>query len=682
MDMSKEMDELRSKAEIIAEATGRTPEAVLEDLLDDGIVNLSNEDSKDKDLVAQLKEAAELIATVQNISAEVSANTVLNGGDNSTEVKVETTLEGDIVDRALESVQRKAEKLKMIIAIVAPILLLLSGGVGLDYFMDNNDNSESPDSSESGYGGCMAVDADNYDSMASWDDGSCYWDNNNNGGGGGPPDCNSDWRWDAVVIRDFDSNGEGFNDDLQIQMTFNDWNKCNLHMEGYFTVEIWDETRGFMWDQYQINNNFHDQYTVDDNHYDLDAGNYVVRVDYHFAESFWEGPSALITIESEDEPIGCDANLINEQAYLLEEDSENDAVRISADVSIVPEQDNCEDRDFSILWQLYQDNTVKYEHTTWEEGESSDPDGADYVYHTWDNVEIGNYSPKVSLFLDGDKLDEKLIAHTISIQGVIQGCTDSEATNYNPEAQNDDGSCEYPPENCEINLYGIQYYSNNTDVTVAYDLDCGYGSETGGYNVSVQLSVSPNGSFDLLDYDVGYHYIEGYIEDIYFLTLSNFTVSNITNYDIKWIALWGESEYIERDWLNQPFTHPEPEPEPEPCENLTLVSNGITLDKNSTNLTLDWKLNHDGPDDISCFVELEVSVTLYQNGTFYDVSDFSKNGVHKIYANETTCLYLDASDVDIFADLPSGTYEVLVKYRIIGETQASQDYFANSVVIS
>ena len=66
MDMSEdELNELRLKAEIIAEATNRTTEAVLEDLLDDGVVNLSNEDSNDKDLVAQLKEAAELIATVQ-----------------------------------------------------------------------------------------------------------------------------------------------------------------------------------------------------------------------------------------------------------------------------------------------------------------------------------------------------------------------------------------------------------------------------------------------------------------------------------------------------------------------------------------------------------------------------------------------------------------------------------------
>src|SRR5210317_1515323 len=105
-------EELRNKAKIIAEATGRTEEKVLEDLLDDGIVNLSNEERKDKDLVQQLKEAAELITTVQSISQEVSENTVLNGGENKTEVKVETTLEGDVVDRAIDSLQRKADNIK------------------------------------------------------------------------------------------------------------------------------------------------------------------------------------------------------------------------------------------------------------------------------------------------------------------------------------------------------------------------------------------------------------------------------------------------------------------------------------------------------------------------------------------------------------------------------------------
>ena len=100
-----DMDELREKAEVIAEATGRSVEAIIEDLLDDGIVNLSNEEKKDKDLVEQLKEAAELITTVQAISQEVSDNTVLNGGENKTDIVVETTLEGDVVDRAIESLQ-------------------------------------------------------------------------------------------------------------------------------------------------------------------------------------------------------------------------------------------------------------------------------------------------------------------------------------------------------------------------------------------------------------------------------------------------------------------------------------------------------------------------------------------------------------------------------------------------
>ncbi len=42
-------EELQEKAEVIAEATGRSVEAVLEDLNDDVVVNLSNEQKNDKD---------------------------------------------------------------------------------------------------------------------------------------------------------------------------------------------------------------------------------------------------------------------------------------------------------------------------------------------------------------------------------------------------------------------------------------------------------------------------------------------------------------------------------------------------------------------------------------------------------------------------------------------------------
>ena len=109
-----DISELAEKAKIVAEATGRDEADVLADLLDDGIVNMSNE-SNGKDLVTQLKEAAELITTVQAINKDVSENSVLNGGDNKTEVQIETTLEGDIVDRAIESIQRKTENIKKMI---------------------------------------------------------------------------------------------------------------------------------------------------------------------------------------------------------------------------------------------------------------------------------------------------------------------------------------------------------------------------------------------------------------------------------------------------------------------------------------------------------------------------------------------------------------------------------------
>ena len=59
-----DISELAEKAKIVAEATGRDEADVLADLLDDGIVNMSNEGEKSKDLVTQLKEAAELITTV------------------------------------------------------------------------------------------------------------------------------------------------------------------------------------------------------------------------------------------------------------------------------------------------------------------------------------------------------------------------------------------------------------------------------------------------------------------------------------------------------------------------------------------------------------------------------------------------------------------------------------------
>ena len=121
-----DFDMLVRKAKTLAEATGRSEEDVLADLMDDGVLNESNKEKRD--LVSELKEAAELINTVQAINREVSDNKVLNGNGNSTNVEIETTLEGDIVDRAIESVQRKAENIKKILILISPLFLLLGGG--------------------------------------------------------------------------------------------------------------------------------------------------------------------------------------------------------------------------------------------------------------------------------------------------------------------------------------------------------------------------------------------------------------------------------------------------------------------------------------------------------------------------------------------------------------------------
>jgi hypothetical protein len=306
--MADVSEEIREKAKVIADATGRDMDSVIEDLLDDGIVNLSNE-KKDNDLITQLKEAAELITTVQNINQQVNSNTVLNGGENKTEVKVETTLEGDVVDRAIASAQRKADDLKKLILTMTPIFLLITGsgmeafGI-IDVFNSEEDDNYDPIYQE--YGGCMNPDALNYDEYASWEDGSCYFDNS--GGGGGPPDCYSDWWWQNEAIFDHDHNGQGFNNDLRVQVDFRDLNECNEHMNnGYFEIMVGDDSRILDYD-------FNNEFIINEHYLDLPAGDYYVTIDYYTYEgSHWNGPEVWVTMESEPT---CATDLIHKDAEL------------------------------------------------------------------------------------------------------------------------------------------------------------------------------------------------------------------------------------------------------------------------------------------------------------------------------------------------------------------------------
>jgi len=334
-------EEVVKKARLLAEATGRSFEDVLQDLLDDGELNESNKQKAD--LVSQLKEAAELITTVQSISQEVSKNSVLNGGENKTEVKVESTLEGDIVDRAIASAQRKADNIKKLMATIIPLMLLITGG-SMEAFgvIDVFGSEEDYDPYYDEYGGCLASDAENYDPGASWDDGSCYWDNN---GGGGNGDCEPDWWWKDEAIFDHDHNGQGFNNDLRVQVTFRDLNQCNIHMNnGYFEIMVGDDSR-------VLEYNFHDEFNINEHYLDLPAGDYHVTVDYYtYDGSMWNGPEAWVTMESEPT---CAMDLIHKEAelYLINGNE--------LEVAMIIQSNNDCEGEVDFMFSLYHNNTYQ-----------------------------------------------------------------------------------------------------------------------------------------------------------------------------------------------------------------------------------------------------------------------------------------------------------------------------------
>jgi len=191
------------------------------------------------------------------------------------------------------------------------------------------------------------------------------------------------------------------------------------------------------------------------------------------------------------------------------------------------------------------------------------------VTYEFTDIEVGTYITQISLHELAcetgvcEHADEWMIEQnpTFSIEecadddsdGIcnvdeIDGCMGANATNYDENATQDDGSCEYPPPRCEIVLYEILLTYNNTTARVQYDLDCG--TETNdqdGYNVSVQFWNSENNTS--LNYTIGYHYIKGYAADLQELYLENLTAGK---YDFHWIAIWtdddGEQGLLEVNW--------------------------------------------------------------------------------------------------------------------------------------
>ena len=312
-----EGDDLLERAKVVSEATGRSLADVLADLADDGILNNSHK-SDGGDLISQLQEAAELINTVQNINQKVSENTVLNGGNNATEVKVDTTLEGDIVDRAIASAQRKADALKKLALVFAPVFLLLGGGGA--YGMMNDDPT---------------TPADTYDE---WDD----WSN----------DCWPDWWWtssSASVIE---------NSRVWVDVVFEDMAMCAYQMNGDLKLELlknnqpYDEVR---WDNQQ----FYDHWEAQHEFMDLGEGQYRVEVRFEdYTGSHWTYEIMQFEIGGCGEP---DLELADRWAEVME--SDNDSLTLHMSIrNLDPE---CP-QEVELMVSAYHNNTYQW---TWEYGD-------------------------------------------------------------------------------------------------------------------------------------------------------------------------------------------------------------------------------------------------------------------------------------------------------------------------
>ena len=238
-----------------------------------------------------------MISTVQAINKEVLENTVLNGGSNKTEVAVETTLEGDIVDRAIGFSTSKSDRIKencidYCTGVPSPTggSLEAIGMINL-FGSDEDDTSDNDDDYYEEYLGCTSWDATNYDPMATMDDGSCYWE----------PDCEPMWMWEDDSIYIFDADGEGYKNDLKVEALFHDDMRCNHHMDnGYFEIMIGDNS-------HTNDMKFHDEFFINEMFPNLHEGEHYITVAYHtYDGSVWNGPSAWVTSESKPEPIrGC-----------------------------------------------------------------------------------------------------------------------------------------------------------------------------------------------------------------------------------------------------------------------------------------------------------------------------------------------------------------------------------------
>jgi hypothetical protein len=575
-DSPEDITELAKQAKVVAEATGRDEADVLADLLDDGIVNNSHK-APEKDLVTQLKEAAELITTVQSINQEVSENRVLNGGDNSTEVKVETTLEGDIVDRAIASVHRKAENIKKIALIVAPVLLLLTGGsmeaFGLTNWLGSDDDDYDDDDYYVDYGGCTAPDADNYDPMASWDDGSCYW-HDNNGGGGGPPHQSCDWQWSDSSYTD-----DGQPNTLFIVGSFSSF-QCPHEMEGDFRVHLFKDGQHYDEDEF-FGISFRESYDIYHSFEDLEEGDYTIqfRFDTYDGSNWnWDSPNSYYFEQA------CVPSVSYDNLVLI---TNNDDLTVEADFQ---DENGC-GAEIQVMISTYLNDayveSIEYEdiQTFW----ISEVGTTNIKVENYDglkDLEDGNWKVEFRFrTVNGNEncCEMSNEVEIDEIEDVIYGCTDSSATNYDAEATEDDGSCEYPePEDpCDVEI--INHYRGHVAddaeqdaILVAFRV---VPSNCEGEQIEIDIQLFQNG------YDANYSHWQIVSGDVPIDISHTFDGVAVGNSWTPTIIASLDSDILEQVWF---WGIDIVEQEPETCE-INLF--GIQLQTNNTSAVINFDLD-------------------------------------------------------------------------------------------